>query len=213
MAACLDQLIKTRTSLATALGFDHYRDLTYERLFRFDYGPAEILQFHASIRAHVVPLLKAYMQRRQLETGGRAIDPLEAEILTAFETVSSIGGARLLFDRTLGILSDIDADQTLSQLCRELLSQDKVVLENDPDGVAREKVLPAPFKDGAPFIAIKCNGQPQDVTIVTDALGRAYQYWQGASLSLYEYLLPTPEAADTHRKPWACWPWVTLSAF
>lgn len=195
MAACLDQLIKTRNSLAAALGFNHYRDLAYERLYRFDYGPAEILQFHASIRAHVVPLLKAYMQRRQLETGGRAIDQLEAEILTAFETVSPIGGARLLYDRTLGILSDIDADQTLSQLCRQLLAQDKVALENDPDGPAWETVLPAPFKDGAPFIAIKCNGQPQDVAIVTNALGRAYQYWQGASLSLYEYLLPTPEAA------------------
>lgn len=196
LAARLDQLIKIRTSRAEASGFANYRFYAYERLYRVDYGEAEIQLFHASLRAHIVPLLKAYMQRRQLETGGKSVKLIEEEILTSLDAISPIGGARLLFDRSLGILSEIDPDQTLQQLFREFSTQDKVSLENDPETEARFDVLPMPEKNDAPFIAIKCNGRIHDIEVVTDGLGRAYQFWQGASLSLYEYLLPTPEAAD-----------------
>ena len=64
-----NRLLKLRHQVAVNAGFDNYRDYMFAAMGRFDYTPADCFAFHDAIKTEVVPLVKAFNEKRKAELG------------------------------------------------------------------------------------------------------------------------------------------------
>lgn len=62
--AIYDQMIARRNQIAINAGYQNFRDYQHDHFHRFDYTPADSEQFHASIEAKVVPLVRQLDSQR-----------------------------------------------------------------------------------------------------------------------------------------------------
>ncbi len=53
-----DQLVKLREQIAKNAGFANYRDYAFRKLGRFDYTPADCVQFHQAVEQEIMPVLR-----------------------------------------------------------------------------------------------------------------------------------------------------------
>ena len=91
------QLLRLRRQKARNAGFSDYRAFIWQAKARFDYSPADCLEFHQSILQHVVPITKkVYAQRRaamQIESirpWDGAVNPSGLEPLRPFADVQEL---------------------------------------------------------------------------------------------------------------------------
>jgi oligoendopeptidase F len=105
------ELLALRRQIAKNAGFANYREFIWQAKARFDYTPADCLEFHQSIRQQVVPIAaKAFAKRRetmQLETlrpWDTAVDPSGLEPLRPFQD------ANQLIEQTSKIFSSLSPD-------------------------------------------------------------------------------------------------------
>lgn len=103
-----NRLLKLRHQVAVNAGFNNYRDYMFAALGRFDYTPADCFAFHDAIKTEVVPLVKAFNEKRKAELG-HELRPWDLEVDTqnrpALEPFTS--GADLL-DKTIGCFKKVD---------------------------------------------------------------------------------------------------------
>jgi len=103
-----NRLLKLRHQVAVNAGFDNYRDYMFAAMGRFDYTPADCFAFHDAIKTEVVPLVKAFNEKRKVELGYE-LRPWDLEVDTqnrpALEPFTR--GADLL-DKTIGCFKKVD---------------------------------------------------------------------------------------------------------
>ncbi len=105
------ELLSLRRQIAKNAGFTNYREFIWQSKARFDYTPADCLEFHQSIKKIVVPIAqKAFAKRRetmQLETlrpWDTSVDPSGLEPLRPFTNVGQ------LIDQSSKIFSSLSPD-------------------------------------------------------------------------------------------------------
>lgn len=87
-----DKLIALRHQVAVNAGFDNFRDYMFAELGRFDYTPADCFAFHDAIQTEVLPLVKAFNEKRKAELGfdlkpwDMEVDTQNREALEPFTT-------------------------------------------------------------------------------------------------------------------------------
>ncbi len=87
-----DKLIALRHQVAVNAGFDNFRDYMFATLGRFDYTPADCFAFHDAIQTEVLPLVKAFNEKRKAELGfdlkpwDMEVDTQNREALEPFTT-------------------------------------------------------------------------------------------------------------------------------
>ena len=102
-----DRMLSLRDKIGRNAGFDNFRDYKFKSLHRFDYGPRDCRQYHATIERLVVPLWtqileerKARMKAGVLRPWDTAVDPLGRAPLKPFEDVGGlVDGCREIFHR------------------------------------------------------------------------------------------------------------------
>ena len=102
-----DRMLVLRQKIAVNAGFKNYRDYTFLKRERFDYGPQECLRFHEAVEQHIVPLLREVYARRK-ETLGLDLlrpwdviaDPLGRPPLRPFKTTEELlSGCQRVFEK------------------------------------------------------------------------------------------------------------------
>ena len=76
-----DKLIALRDKVAINAGFDNFRDYMFAALGRFDYSPDDCFAFHDAIQTEVLPLVKAFNEKRKAELGFN-LKPWDMEVDT-----------------------------------------------------------------------------------------------------------------------------------
>ena len=76
-----DKLIALRHKVAINAGFDNFRDYMFAALGRFDYSPDDCFAFHDAIQMEVLPLVKAFNEKRKAELGFN-LKPWDMEVDT-----------------------------------------------------------------------------------------------------------------------------------
>ncbi len=103
-----DKLIALRHKVALNAGFENFRDYMFAAMGRFDYKPEDCFAFHDAIQKEVVPLVKAFHEKRKEELG-HDLRPWDLEVDTknreALEPFTS--GADLL-DKTIRCFKKVD---------------------------------------------------------------------------------------------------------
>jgi len=166
-----DQLVSKRHQIAQNAGFTNYRDYKFKELGRFDYTPQDCYHFHASIREHVVPLVKIIYEAQQKAIGVDKLRPwdLEAEP-EGVKPLRPFKNGEELIDKTIAVF------QKLHPFFADCLVKMREMNRFDLD--SRKGKAPGGYnmplaETGAPFIFMNAAGTMDDVTTMVHEGGHA----------------------------------------
>src|SRR5665213_987685 len=106
-----DKLISLRTQIAKNAGFENYRDYAFRQKCRFDYTPADCMQFHNAVEREIVPAVREIQNERKrqlklekLRPWDLAVDPQNRAPLKPFGEVGE------MVSRTQKIFDSLDGE-------------------------------------------------------------------------------------------------------
>ncbi len=193
--ACYDQLVHLRHDMARTLGYENYVAMGYKRLNRTDYGPAEVAQFRAEVREHLVPLVVALRRRQASVLGLDRLMFWDEQVEDPRGNPAPHGGLDWQMDRATEMFDAMGPE--LGGFFRLMRGGRLMDLENR-DGKRFGGFCTAFPTHGVPFIFGNFNGTQQDVHVFTHEMGHAYQAYRSRGQALMDCLWPTYEAAEIH---------------
>jgi M3 family oligoendopeptidase len=190
-----DDLVKLRHEMAQALGYENYIDLGYKRMKRVDYTQADVEQFRAEVRQHLVPLAVELRQRQAAALGVDRLMFWDDAIHDSQGNPAPHGDHDWMVERAQAMFDAMHPDLgSFFKLMREARLTD---LKN------RDRKSPGGFCTsfptyGLPYIFANFNGTKHDVEVFTHEMGHAYQGYQSRHQPLLDYLWPTYESCEIH---------------
>jgi len=190
-----DDLVKLRHEMARQLGYENYIGLGYKRMKRVDYTQADVEQFRAEVRQHLVPL-SAELRKQQAASLG------VERLMFWDDAVHDVAGnpaphgdhdwmvlqAQAMFDAMhpqLGEFFQLMRDAKLTDL-------------KNRDGKSPGGFCTSFPTHGLPYIFANFNGTKHDVEVFTHEMGHAYQGYSSRQQPLLDYLWPTYESCEIH---------------
>jgi oligoendopeptidase F len=73
-------LIKLRTQIAKNAGFGNFMEYRFNELARFDYTPADCIQFHGAIEEVLMPLVNQLYEEKKKELGLDILKPWDKDV-------------------------------------------------------------------------------------------------------------------------------------
>ena len=102
-------LIALRHQVALNAGYANFRDYSFAALGRFDYGVQDTLDFHESIRRHVVPLITALDEERRAQLGVAALRPWDLDVdPTGLPPLKPFASSEELLEKSIQVFSALD---------------------------------------------------------------------------------------------------------
>lgn len=190
-----DDLVRLRHGMARQLGYENYVGLGYKRMKRVDYSQADVEQFRAEVREHLVPLAAA-LRRQQAQALGverlmfwdDAVHDRQGNPAPHGDHDWMVERAQAMFDAMhpkLGNFFRLMRDAKLTDL-------------KNRDGKSPGGFCTAFPTYGLPFIFANFNGTKHDVEVFTHEMGHAYQGYASREQPLIDYLWPTFESCEIH---------------
>ena len=180
-----DALIKLRTQIAKNAGFKNYRDYAFRQKCRFDYTPADCMQFHGAIAGEIIPVIREIQNERKrrlklkkLRPWDLAVDPQNRAPLKPFAEVGE------MVSRTQKIFNHLDGE--LAADFQQM--QDLKLLDLDN----RKGKAPGGYQDTlsearVPFIFMNAIGLQRDVETILHEAGHAFHAQATRDEDLYAY--------------------------
>jgi oligoendopeptidase F len=188
-----DELKALRIRIAQNAGFDNYRDYIHKAYGRFDYTPKDLLEFHDSIEAVVLPALAERNERRREKLKVDTLRPwdlsvdLDGKILRPFADTNELLAGSI---RMLGRLDPVFAD-TLSGMAEN----DLLDLPNRKGKAPGGYSCPLPAS-GTDFIFMNAVGIHTDVQTLLHESGHALHAFALQGEKIAEYSNPPSEVAE-----------------
>lgn len=105
----LSELISIRHRIALNAGYKNYMEYRFDELGRFDYTPADCLQFHQSVKETVMPLLNKIADERKSKLKLEVLRPWDAEVDTSGkEPLQPTKSSEELIDKTIACFNHLD---------------------------------------------------------------------------------------------------------
>ena len=202
-----DQLVKVRTRMARAMGYENFIELGYYRMTRLCYDQKKVEGFRKGVREYLVPVAKRLKAEQAERIGAETIKIFD----DAFEYPD--GNAK-----PVGTPDDIFAHgrKMYHELSPETTELIDFMLENELFDVLTRPGKSAggycSFIDDhkSPFIFANFNGTSGDIDVLTHEAGHAFAAYTGRDIypsSLREY---SSETAEVHSMSmeFFTWPWM-----
>lgn len=104
-----NRLISLRHQVAVNAGFDNFRDYMFAAMGRFDYTPKDCFDFHSAIQKEVMPLVKAFAEKRKKDLGLDSLKPWDMEVDTQNrEALEPFTSGKDLIDKTERCFRKVD---------------------------------------------------------------------------------------------------------
>lgn len=190
-----EDLVRSRTSMARAVGADKYTTLAYRRLGRVDYGPAEVGALRDEILGSVVPLVSDMVHSQVESLGIETIMPWDENVHNLSTSVpATLPIAQIINGLNVGFSSMHPAIGEFSEM---LMNRGLTDLNDRP------AKAPGAFCEflphvSLPFVFANITGAPSNVTSVAHEMGHAFQNYRSRSRTPLECVIPTNEAGEIH---------------
>lgn len=190
-----DDLVHLRHAMARRLGFENHIGMGYKRMKRTDYTAADVAQFRAEVREHLVPLAAELRRRQAKALGVDALKFWDESIYDPQGNPAPQGGHDWMVARATEMFDAMGEE--LGGFNR-LMVQGRLTDLKNRDGKRFGGFCTGFPTHGVPFIFANFNGTKHDVEVFTHEMGHAYQSFRSREKSLLDYLWPTAEAAEVH---------------
>jgi oligoendopeptidase F len=180
-----EQLTKLRERMARNAGFENYRDYAFRRLGRFDYTPEDCVEFHKTVEAEIMPIVRelqaerrAQMKLERLRPWDLAVDPLNRAPLRPFEQVEQ------MVSQTQNIFGRLDRDLAGGfQQMQNLRLLDLANRKGKAPGGYQSTLAEARL----PFIFMNAVGLQHDVETILHEAGHAFHALATRDEDLHAY--------------------------
>jgi oligoendopeptidase F len=180
--ALFTKLVEKRNEEAINAGFDNYRDYKFKVLGRFDYTKEDTFQFHESVKAHVVPLVKKIHQQKKEKLALTELRPWDTEAEPeGTKPLIPFSDGQDLLNKTIECFTKLRP--FFGDCLRQMGSMNHLDLESRSGKAPGGYNMPL-AESGAPFIFMNAAGQMQDVTTMVHEGGHAVQSFLTHSLEL-----------------------------
>lgn len=193
--AIYDELTQTRHRMATALGYDSFTDLGYQRMARMDYNQDDVAQFRKEVREVLVPLC---VKLREQQADALGIDQVmlwDENVFLPEGAAAPQGDEAWMMERAQEMFADLDP--ALDGFFRKMVAGGFLDLPAR-DGKAGGGFCTSFSTVGMPFVFANFNGTSDDVRVFTHEIGHAFQCYMSREQPLTDYLWPTYESCEIH---------------
>ena len=204
-----DGLVKVRTQIAKALGYESFTELAYQRMTRLDYDREMVANYRRQILEDIVPSVCELYKRQAKRLGtdtvayyDKAMDFADGNPTPKGSYEDNIAAARTMYHEMsaeTGEFIDVMIDNELW----DLKSRDGKQMGGYCTSIPEYKV---------PFIFANFNGTSGDVDVLTHEAGHAFQYYMARSIPVLDLQWPTMESAEiaSMSMEFNAWPWAHL---
>lgn len=105
-----DEMKTLRIQIAKNAGFDNYRDYIHKAYGRFDYSSEDVIEFHNSIEAVVLPALKKINQERKEKLEVDTLRPWDMAVDLDGKTLKPFSDVKDLLSGSIRIFRRLDSD-------------------------------------------------------------------------------------------------------
>ena len=190
-----DDLVHLRHAMARRLGFENHIGMGYKKMGRTDYTAADVAQFRAEVREHLVPLAAELRRRQAQALGVDALKFWDEAIYDPQGNPAPQGGHDWMVARATEMFDAMGEE--LGGFNRLMVAGRLTDLKNR-DGKRFGGFCTGFPTHGVPFIFGNFNGTKHDVEVFTHEMGHAYQSYRSREKPLLDYFWPTAEAAEVH---------------
>ena len=201
-----DKMVKNRNEQARILGYNDYSELSYIRMNRIGYGPAEVAAFRQEVVEQVVPMIQKALALRNKRTGIE--NPMFWDSTISFADGNPVphgsydelmAGARKMYHE----LSPETAEFIDFMQDNEMFD---VLSRPGKMSGGYEEMLPD-YK--TPFIFANWNGTAGDVDVLTHEAGHAFAAYLNRDRVPTETIWPSLEGCEVHSMSmeFFAWPW------
>lgn len=189
-----NELIVLREKISANAGFSNYRDYKFVDLNRFDYTPADCINFHNSIRASVVPVLDLLMNERKAEMKVSTLKPWDLDVDSSGKPdLKPFKQGTELLEKSIACFTEINP------FFGEVLTTLKTKNFTDLDS----RIGKAPggynyplYESGVPFIFMNASGSLRDVITMVHEGGHAIHSMLTRDLDFIGFKDLTSEIAE-----------------
>jgi len=190
-----DQLVKKRTAIAQQMGHENFVALGYDRMSRTDYGAAEVAQFRAAVKEHIVPLATELFEQQRMRLGLDELHHYDEGISYPTGNPAPMGSPA----DTVAAAAELYAEMSPETDQFFKMMRDKGLMDLVArDGKATGGYCTFLHQHCVPFIFSNFNGTSGDIDVLTHELGHAFQMYESRRQPVMEYILPTYEACEIH---------------
>ncbi len=196
--AIYDKMVKNRNEQAHTLGYKDYSELSYVRMNRLGYGPAEVAAYRAAVKESIVPQVDKLMRLRRKRAGlPEDAKFWDSPVAFADGNPKPIGtkAERMANCRTM--YHELSGET--AQFIDFMQDNDLFDVESRPGKMSGgyEELIPD-YK--SPFIFANWNGTSADIDVLTHEAGHAFEAWLAAQDANIPNSVACPgmESAEIH---------------
>jgi M3 family oligoendopeptidase len=204
-----DELVKVRTEIAQALGYENFVELGYNRMMRTDYNAEMVKNFRKQVKEFIVPIASKLKERQK--------NRIEVEKLKyydegfSFQTGNPIpkGNPEWIIENGQNMYDELSKETgEFFRFMQKNHLMDLVAKKGKAGGGYCTYI--EDYK--SPFIFSNFNGTSGDIDVLTHEAGHAFQVFSSRSYEIPEYFWPTYEACEIHSMSmeFFTWPWMEL---
>ena len=188
-----DELKSLRIRIAKNAGFDNYRDYMHKAYGRFDYTPEDLLEFHNSIEAVVLPAMDKIDKERKEKLGVDTLRPWDMSVDLDGKILKPFFDVKDLLSGSIRILKKIDSD--FADILAAMSEKNLLDLSN------RKGKAPGGYccflpETRAPFIFMNAVGLHVDVRTLLHESGHSFHGFSKKEEKIAEYKNTPSEVAE-----------------
>lgn len=188
------ELISLRHQVACNTGFKNFRDYKHQALARFDYSVQDCLDFHESVKQHVVPMINEHDQHRKTKLKLDDYRPWDTAVDEEGKPpLKPFDGARDLITKTKECFSKIDP--YFGDCIRIMDEMKRLDLESRIGKAPGGYQYPL-YETDVPFIFMNAVGLHRDLVTMVHEGGHAIHSFLDKDLDLVEFKSPPSEVAE-----------------
>ena len=202
-----DSMIKTRTQIATSLGFDNYVAFADVLMNRWDYDRPMIETYRSEVLQKIVPVTQKLYQRQAQRNGLEQLNFHDLSLVFPTGNATPLGTpeelvekARIMYHELApetGEFFDFMVERNLLDLLSKTGKQAGGYCTYIQDYQS-------------PFIFANFNGTSHDVDVLTHEAGHAFQTYESRWINEPEIVFPNYESCEIHSMSmeFIAWPWM-----
>ena len=187
-------LFTKRHQIALNAGFENFRDYMFEAMGRFDYTTQDCFDFHETIAAEIVPIVRQFQEEQQQKLGLESLRPWDTEVdpdghrpLKPFETGSD------LLQGTVEMLHQIDS--YFGDCLETMDKMGHLDLESKAGKSPGGYNYPL-YETGVPFIFMNAVGSHRDLVTMVHEGGHAIHSFLSRELPITGFKSLPSEVAE-----------------
>ncbi len=171
MEEIFDKLVKVRTEMGRALGYETFTPLGYINQGRSDYGQKEVASFREQVKTELVPLCQKLYEAQAKRIGVDKIMCYDEKFIFPDGNAEPIGDAKYMVAEAQKMYHEISPET--GEFIDFMIEHNLMDLENKPNK-ASTGYMTALAKYKAPFVFSCFNHTIFDMQVLTHELGHAF---------------------------------------